>query len=61
MCAGTPAAGGGDLADVAAAPVGDLQPIVVVADDDGGRPIEGAAVCLFGPGLPAIGFTGPDG
>jgi subtilisin len=59
--AGIPAAGLGDLADVPAAPVGDLQPVVVVVDDDGGRPVEGAAVCLFGPGLPAIGFTGPDG
>jgi subtilisin family serine protease len=55
------APGLGDLTDVAAAPAGDLQPVVVVVDDDGGRPVEDAAVCLFGRGLPAIGFTGPDG
>ncbi|HEX4659194.1 MAG TPA: hypothetical protein VH307_17535, partial [Streptosporangiaceae bacterium] len=55
------APGLGDLTDVAAAPVGDLQPVVVVVDDDGGRPVEDAAVCLSGRGLPAIGFTGPDG
>ena len=29
--------------------------------DDGMRPIEGAAVAVTGPGLPATGFTGPDG
>lgn len=51
----------GAAADVAVAPVGDIQPVVVTVDDDGGRPVEGAAVGLFGRGLPAIGFTGPDG
>jgi subtilisin len=56
-----PARALGDLADTAAAPVGEVQPTVVAVDDDGGRPVEGAAVCLFGGGLPAIGFTGPDG
>jgi subtilisin family serine protease len=29
--------------------------------DDGMRPIEGAAVTVTGSGLPATGFTGPDG
>jgi subtilisin family serine protease len=58
---GMPAMGLGAPADVAVAPVGDVQPVVVAVDDDGGRPVEGAAVGLFGHGLPAIGFTGPDG
>jgi subtilisin len=56
-----PTTGLGDLADMAAAPVSEVQPVVAVVDDDGGRPVEGAAVCLFGRGMPAIGFTGPDG
>ncbi len=56
-----PARGLGDLTDTAAAPVGEVQRAVVAVDDDGGRPVEGAAVCVFGGGLPAIGFTGPDG
>ncbi len=51
----------GDMPDPAAAPVGEVQPVVVEVDDDRGRPVEDAAVCLFGRGLPAIGFTAADG
>ncbi len=58
---GAPAAGQGGLADPLAAPAGEVIPVVVAVDDDGGRPVPDAAVCLFGRGLPAIGFTGADG
>ena len=58
---GAPAMELGAAADAAVAPVGDVQPVVVAVEDDGGRPVEGATVGLFGHGLPAIGFTGPDG
>jgi subtilisin family serine protease len=49
------------MTDMALAPVGEVQPVVIAVEDDGGRPVEGAAVCLLGHGLPAIGFTGADG
>jgi subtilisin len=55
---GAPATGlGGSLT----APAGEVVPVVVAVGDDGGRPVPDAAVCLFGRGLPAIGFTGTDG
>jgi subtilisin len=58
---GAPAAGLGGMADPLAAPAGEVRPIVIAVDDDGGRPVPDAAVCLFGRGLPAMGFTGADG
>ncbi len=58
---GALAAGLGGLADPLAAPAGEVIPVVVAVDNDGGRPVPDAAVCLFGRGLPAIGFTGADG
>ena len=58
---GAPASGLGGLADPLAAPAGEVVPVVVAVGDDGGRPVPDAAVCLFGRGLPAIGFTGADG
>jgi subtilisin family serine protease len=47
-------------------PHGVLPPVVTQRVtfevlDDGMRPIEGAAVAVTGSGLPATGFTGPDG
>src|SRR5215472_18395933 len=42
-------------------PNGALHRVVVAVDDDGGHPVENAAVCLTGQGLPAIGFTGSNG
>jgi len=51
----------GQTTDAMAAPAGELQRVVIVVEDDGGRPLDGATVCLTGQGLPALGFTGPDG
>src|SRR5712691_1746751 len=51
----------GESADAMAAPAGELQRVVIIAEDDGGHPVEDATVCLAGQGLPALGFTGPDG
>jgi len=48
-------------ADVMTAPVANPVRMQVEVIDDGGRPIEGAAVWIFGRGLPATGFTGADG
>jgi len=48
-------------ADVITARVGNPIPMQVEVLDDGGRPIDGAAVWIFGRGLPAAGFTGADG
>ncbi|HKB30371.1 MAG TPA: S8 family serine peptidase, partial [Streptosporangiaceae bacterium] len=47
--------------DVAVAPIGDLQRVIVQVRDDGGRPIEDAAVCLLGGPFPAAAYTGEDG
>jgi subtilisin family serine protease len=58
---GAPATGLGRLADPMAAPAGEVIPVTVAVDDDGGRPVPDAVVCLFGRGLPAMGFTGADG
>ncbi len=46
---------------LAVAPPGDLQQVTVRVTHDSGRPVEDAAVCLTGHGLPAIGFTSADG
>ena len=56
-----PSRGLGDIPAPAATPIGEEQPVAVEVDDDRGRPVQDAAVCLFGPGLPTIGFTGADG
>lgn len=58
---GAPATALGGLVDPPAAPAGEVVPVTVAVGDDGGRPVPDAAVCLFGRGLPAIGFTGADG
>jgi subtilisin len=58
---GAPATRLGGLAGPLAAPAGEIIPVVVAVADDGGRPVPDAAVCLFGRGLPVIGFTGTDG
>jgi len=49
------------MAGPAAGPAGELQRVVVTVEDDGGHPVEEAAICLSGRGLPAFGFTGDDG
>jgi len=51
----------GETADLTAGLVGELQRVVVVVEDDGGRPVDDAAIFLSGQGLPALGFTGADG
>jgi subtilisin len=51
----------GEIAGPTAGAVGELQRVVIVVEDDGGHPVDDAAVCLSGPGLPALGFTGADG
>ncbi len=50
-----------EMAGLTAGLVGELQRVVITVEDDGGHPVDGAAVCLSGPGLPALGFTGADG
>ena len=52
---------GGEIAGLTAGPVGELQRFVISVEDDGGHPVGEAAICLSGPGLPALGFTGADG
>ena len=42
-------------------PTGALRRIAVEVADDGGHPVEGAAVCLTGQGMPAMGFTDSNG
>ena len=42
-------------------PIGALRRIAVEVEDDGGHPVEGAAVCLTGRGMPAMGFTDSNG
>lgn len=42
-------------------PTGTLRRIPVEVEDDGGHPVEGAAVCLTGQGMPAMGFTDSNG
>lgn len=59
--AAPPGRGSGEAADGAVAPVGDIVPVAVEVTDDAGRPVADTAVCLLGRGLPAVGFTGPDG
>jgi subtilisin family serine protease len=49
------------IAGLTSGPVGELQRVVITVEDDGGHPVDEAAVCLSGPGLPALGFTGADG
>ena len=51
----------GETLAALAAPAGELRRVVIIVEDDGGRPLEDAAVCLAGEGLPAFGFTGADG
>jgi subtilisin len=50
-----------EIAGLTAGPVGELQRVVVTVEDDGGHPVDDAAIYLSGPGLPALGFTGADG
>jgi len=50
-----------EIAGLTAGLVGELQRVVITVEDDGGHPVDDAAVCLSGPGLPALGFTGADG
>jgi subtilisin family serine protease len=51
----------GEVVDSLVTPAGEPQQIVIIVEDDGGHPLNGAAVCLSGQGLPAMGFTGADG
>ncbi len=51
----------GGAGDLMVTPVGQVRPVVARVEDDAGRPVEGAAVCVSGHGLPAIGYTGADG
>jgi subtilisin family serine protease len=51
----------GEIANAVAQPAGELRRAVVVVEDDGGHPVNEAAVYLSGHGPPAMGFTGADG
>ena len=51
----------GEIIDFLAGPAGELQRVVIMVEDDRGRPLPDAAVCLSGQGLPAAGFSGADG
>jgi subtilisin family serine protease len=51
----------GQIADLTAGPVGELELVEVIVEDDGGHPVDDAVICLSGQGLPALGFTGADG
>jgi subtilisin family serine protease len=52
---------GGETAGLTAGLVGELQRVMITVEDDGGHPVDEAAIWLSGPGLPALGFTGADG
>ena len=45
----------------AVTPTGEIQLVSVVVRDDGGRPIQDAAVLILGRGAPGTGFTDADG
>jgi subtilisin len=49
------------FAHVSVAAAGEVDQITVRVRDDGGRPVEHAAVSVLCPGFPAIGFTAADG
>src|SRR5215472_311918 len=49
------------FAHVPVAAAGEVDQITVRVRDDGGRPVEHAAVSVLCPRFPAIGFTGTDG
>jgi len=51
----------GEMGGLMAGPVGELQRVTVTVEDDGGHPVDEAAVFLSGQGLPAFGLTGADG
>jgi subtilisin len=49
------------FAHLSVAAAGEVDQITVRVRDDGGRPVEHAAVSVLCPGFPAIGFTAADG
>ena len=58
---GPPEPGRNSIPTSAVTPTGEIQLVTVVVKDDGGRPIQDAAVLVLGRGAPGTGFTDADG